>query len=852
MTGGGPLSPLTSDAASGTVVDRLVDVATALSSAVAVADAERTLTFGALLVGAAAIAGILDDANPDRRPVAVLHGHGVGAVTTAVGVIATGAPLIMLDAATPPARLRDYVTRAGADVCLAESGREAVAAEICSTVLVAPERQATAMTEREAAERLRRSPATPVDPVAIVYTSGSTGKPKGVASSSGYFLHDAWTNSLSTGCYGPEDVVANLLPMAFSAGINLTIGALLVGATQQLFDPRGRTVAHLPRWLETVGATVLVASPAIMRGVVTALAPGQRLNGLRVLTVAGETVHGRELAAIRAAVGRDCEIRNRYGSTETGLISEFRLGPDESAPSGATPVGWPLPGIRVLVRDGDGELQDSGTGRLVVRSRWLGPGYWNAPEGTDAVFSTDASGERVYLTSDTGHIDATGCIRLLGRTDYSVKIRGQLVEPGEIDAALFARPEIREAVVVGVQPDPESPARLVAYVVPAVARLSASLVRRAVREVLPAFMVPQDVVFLPVLPRTERGKLDRSALPPVEDEARGSTPARTDWERVVGVLFARVLELDEIGIHDDFFALGGDSLAAEALMAAMADELGLRQDALATSLLVEAPTVAQFAKAVRRRRLPSQSTMVRFNPSGHRPPLVCVAGAGGVAVAFTSLARRLGPDQPVLALQAHGLENPGLPDWSVEASARRHLRTVRTVQPSGPYRLAGHSLGGLIALEMAQQLAAQGEEVEFLAILDSFPPDPALVPPFLQGNLFERLKSLVALVTTGVLPDPGLGHYLRFHRQGMAIERRYRTRSWSGRTLVLVARDDEYAELRLLWSGHLEGPWTLVQVPGDHVGMLHEPNVVEVASALASELEALGGDRREGGAAVAH
>ncbi|OMQ15195.1 hypothetical protein A7K94_0211250 [Modestobacter sp. VKM Ac-2676] len=531
------------------------------------------------------------------------------------------------------------------------------------------------------------------------------GAPQGSVLRARTALHDTWTNSSGSGCYGPRDVVANLLPLGFDAGLKGALGGLLTGSTQQLFDPRTRPVTDLPGWLREVGASVLVASPAIMRGVVTTLPPGDRLDTLSRVTMGGETVHAAQLAAIRSVVRPDCEIRNRYGSTETGLLSEFRLLPGDPVPDGAVPVGWPVEGMQFLVEDEHGEQRQHGTGRLLVHSRWLTEGYWGAPDVTATAYSGSADGVRTFRTNDVARIDEDGCVTLLGRTDHSVKIRGHLVAPGEVDAALFALPEVREAVVVGVEGSEQT--RLVAYVVPAVQRLDAATVRRAVREVLPGFMVPQDVVFLTALPRTERGKLDRAALPapPVRG---GVTPPNTDWERVVGAEFARALGLDEVGLHDDFFELGGDSLAAEALLAAMGAEMGVPARVLSTTLLQESPTVSSFAEAVRRRRAPEHPTMIRLRGEGSRPPLFCIAGAGGVAVGFRSLALRLGPDQPVWALQMHGMENRGRPDWSVRAIARRHVVAVRSVQPQGPYRLAGHSLGGIVALEMAHQLRAAG------------------------------------------------------------------------------------------------------------------------------------------------
>ncbi|MGY1716345.1 alpha/beta fold hydrolase [Geodermatophilus sp. SYSU D01106] len=830
------LLPLSDDATATTVIDRLLAVAAAQPDVVAVGDPGRGLTYGELLGEAAAVCAAVRRRNPGGAPVAVLRGHGVDAVVAVVGVVASGAPVVVLDATTPAARLRHYVDSAGAVLCVTEEVHRATAEALCADVLVAGDPDEV----RDAASMLAATPHGPGTPLALVFTSGSTGRPKGVACGPASFLHDAYTNATATGCYGRGDTVVNLLPMAFSAGIGLTLAGLLSGATQQMFDPRTTPVGRLPAWLREVGATVLVASPAILRGIVASSPAGTTLDGLARLTMAGETVHAAELEAVRRLVGPRCEIRNRYGSTETWLICENVMGPDEPLPAGPTPVGRPVSGVRLVVRNEYGNDSATGTGRLVVRSRWLTDGYWNAPEATAEVFGDLDDGVREFVTSDAAVIADDGTVRLLGRTDHSVKIRGHLVEPGEVDAVLFARPEIREAVTVGLVAEDTGRARLVSYVVPAEGRLEASSVRRVVREALPSFMVPEQVVLLSALPRTERGKLDRSALPAVPPVDLGSAAPLTDWERVVAGVFARVLGVDRVGRDADFFALGGDSLAAEELLAAVGNELGVADSVLSTALLADASTVEAFAAAVRRHRTRAHPTLVRLRGVGGRAPLFCVAGAGGVALGFRPLAARLASDLPVFGLQAHGLEGRGLPDWSVEAMAARHLAVVRTLQPAGPYRLAGHSLGGLVALEMAQRLRAEGETVELLAVLDSFPPDPSAQPPVLDGGPLTRLKQVGAILSAGLLPDV-LGNYLRFHRQGMLVARRYRGRPWDGRTLVVVARDDGAAQARAEWGPWLRGPVTTVHVAGDHESVLHEPHVEALAEALAAELDALDG-----------
>ncbi|NIZ93232.1 AMP-binding protein [Kineococcus rubinsiae] len=831
------LPPLTEEMAQGDLLPRIVEVALALSGQVVAADGDDRLTGEDLLRRASAVRTAVLAANPEGHPVAVLRGHTVGAVAAVVGVIASGAPLVVLDPTTPAPRLRHYLESAGATVCVSDAAHAATAAEVASTVLD-PEATGGTPDLLTAADGLLASPAQPGDTALIVYTSGSTGAPKGVACDHRSILHDAWTNSVGTGCYGLGDVVVHVLPLAFSAGIGVTLACLLSGARQELFDPRSRSIATLPAWMREVGANVLLASPAILRGALAALGPGGRLDGLKSLTMAGETVHGAELAAVRRAVGRDCSLRNRYGSTETWLMAEYVLGPDDPSPEGATPVGWAVPGARLRVEDEAGQLHDSGTGRVVVTGRWIGASYWGAPERTAESYVEHADGTRSFRTSDVGTLAPDGCLRLLGRSDHSVKIRGLLVEPGEVDAVLFARPEIREALVTGVVSERTGRPRLVAYVVPAAPRLTAATVRAVVRENLPAHMVPEEVVFLDALPRTDRGKLDRSALPAPADTT-GSKGPRTDFERVVVGIFQRALDLPDIGTDADFFAMGGDSLIAEAIIATVSEELDVPASRLSTAMLAENPTPEAFARAIREERGRAIKTLVVLRRGGEENPVFLVAGAGGVAAGFRPLASRLPEGIPVYGLQANGLENRALPDWTVKKMAQRHLATVRQVQAHGPYRLGGHSLGGIIALEMAQQLRKAGEEVELLVILDSFPPEPSLMPPALGPGFVKTLLGIGGLLTTGLVDNTGLGHYHRFHRQGVWVQRHYRTEPYPGRTVVIVAEDDEEQAARSSWAGHLTGDWSMRRVPGEHTAVLRDLFVPPVAEAVSNALEAL-------------
>lgn len=841
--------PLSADMADGLVTDRVIDVARAQPDAIAVSDSRGSLTFGQLIVEASVVCAAVRRAVPDGRPVGILSSHDTGAVAAALGVVATGSPLVVLDPSVPAARLRRYTDSAGIAAIVADNGRAQLAAEL-SPVVIDPEAafdRAGTPQWQEAVDELTSRRPRPADPLVVVYTSGSTGAPKGVICDHRSVLHDAWTNSVGTGCYAEGDRVAHLLPMAFSAGIGLTFATLLCGAEQHLFDPRARSVAELPLWLMENQIDVLVAGPSILRGLLNVIPHGEQLTGLRTVTMAGETVFGAELERLRSVLGPGCELRNRYGSTETWLIAEHIFTASAPALTGAAPVGRPVPGVVLQVQDESGARHTSGSGRVVVTSSWLSSGYRGRPDLTSEVFTDNPDGTRSYLTSDVGRLD-DGVLTLLGRTDHSVKIRGQLVEPGEIDAVLHALPDVREAVVTGAVSPGSGRTRLVAYVVSEASRPQAPVIRAAVRASLPAYMVPEQVVFLDRLPRNERGKLDRAALPKPSEVVVGQEPPHSDWERVVMLVFARVLEFDRIGRDDDFFALGGDSLAAEALLAAMHAELGVADDALSTATLAQAPTPATFAAAVRLERTVVTGA-VPLRDEGTSRPFFVVAGAGGIAIAFRGLAEAIDADVPVYALQAHGMETKGVPDWSIERMARRHLASIRMVQPHGPYRLGGHSFGGLVALEMAIQLREAGDEAELVVVIDSFPPNPEVMPDALWGSPVAKLRGMVAIAGAGILPVGEQGPYWRFHRQGIAMQRRYSPRAYSGRTLIVIAADDPDAENRQRWAAHLDGPWTMRPIPGDHTSILRAPHVAALAAVVN---EALGGlaEARDDGSAL--
>jgi thioesterase domain-containing protein len=292
-----------------------------------------------------------------------------------------------------------------------------------------------------------------------------------------------------------------------------------------------------------------------------------------------------------------------------------------------------------------------------------------------------------------------------------------------------------------------------------------------------------------------------------------------------------------IGRHDDFTAAGGGSRAAQKLFAIVGAELGVSSELLTTGLLAIAPTPAEFADALLSRRT-APTGHYPLRASGHGTPIFLVAGGGAYALYFASLARCLKSETPVYGLQAQGLEGRGWPDYSIQRIARRHVRALRSIQPNGPYRLAGHSMGGLVALEMATTLIRLGQTVEMVAAIDTTPPGGEQPEYAFTGGIRASLRDLRNFLAPHM--DSIERRPSRFYRQGAVVQPRYRMKPYPGRALVVVAQDNENDAVRALhrvvWSRHFTGDWSLIEIPGDHTSILRPPYVETLADILSSNI----------------
>ncbi len=376
-------------------------------------------------------------------------------------------------------------------------------------------------------------------------------------------------------------------------------------------------------------------------------------------------------------------------------------------------------------------------------------GYLNHPELTALTLIphpfSDHSGERLYKTGDLARYRPDGNIEFLGRMDTQVKIRGFRIELGEIEAVLSQHPCVREVVVIASR-GASGDKRLVAYIVlnvetsqaTSLQNLKSMELRQFLREKLPEYTIPSAFVVLEALPLMPNGKVDRHTLPAPElsQDCNVSTfiAPRTPIELTLVKIWAQVLNVERVGIRDNFFDLGGDSLLAVRLM----DEIHKQFDRpLPLSLIFSTPTIEGLASTLHpdTDSLP-WSPLVVMQPAGANPPFFCIHPIFGVVFPYYELACHLGSDQPFYGLQPFGIDGECSPLTRIEDMAAGYIEALRKVQPEGPYFLGGWSFGGLVAFEMAQQLLACGERVALLAILDTLAPVSGNKPAFWDSCKF--------------------------------------------------------------------------------------------------------------------
>ena len=574
-------------------------------------------------------------------------------------------------------------------------------------------------------------PLTAQHPAYVIYTSGSTGTPKGVA-----IRHENAVNTLFAINrilkMDETDTVFSVSSMSFDMSIPDYFLTLLTGATLVLAGEETKKDGFaLLEALEEHRPTVMQATPTTWKILLMAGWKGD--PNLRA--IAGGEGFSKELAA---EMMHCCQqVWNGYGPTETTIYATWQLITEEhlaACPGEFAAIGSPIANTTMRILDRNGEPVPVGVpGELYIGGNGVATGYLKRPELNRAMFVM-LDGKRFYRTGDLVRYLSGGEIEFLGRIDTQVKIRGYRVELGEIEETMKLFPGIANAAVT-IRSDSKGVERLIGYFTTTEAghTLKEDGLKTFLRSKLPGYMVPSVFVQLVEMPMNTSLKIDRKALPKPDFSSlsSGSYEApKTPGEKLLAKLWEDLLGVEKVSVNDDFFELGGHSLAAVQMMTQVKQSTGVK---LPLTALFQHSTVQKLAIQLNgfhmnNENLPRTNqvidsrhfvSLIPIREVGSKPPLYLVHGGGLHVLFYQNLVKYLDADQPIYALQARGLNGDVPPLDRIEDMAAHYIREMRVLNPDGPYCLAGYSLGGLIAWEMAKQLLEMGKEVPMLSLFDA-------------------------------------------------------------------------------------------------------------------------------------
>jgi len=775
-------------------------------------------------------------------------------VIALMAVLKAGGAYVPLDPDYPRDRLRFMAEDAGAEIILtSEELSDRFDSRSCRMLCLDRERKTIA---QELDHNLPPT-ATSQDLAYILYTSGSTGQPKGVEIS-----HQALVNFLCSmrqkpGC-AAQDVMVSVTTLSFDiAGLELYV-PLVVGARVELVS---RAVAmdgwNLRTLCESVQPTIMQATPATWRMLIEA----GWLGGDRLTVLCGGEALPPDLAA--ALLDRSTALWNMYGPTETTIWSTIER--IERADQEIT-IGRPIANTETYILDQFMQPVPVGvSGELYIGGHGLARGYRHRPELTTErfvphPFSTEPHA-RLYRTGDLVRYRPDGRIVHLGRLDHQVKIRGFRIELGEIEVVLSRHPAIRQ-VAVTARDDQKGLKQLAAYLVCLEGQAPSSTeLRSFVRAALPDYMTPSFFVFLEAMPLTVNNKIDVRALPtpaPSLSDGLIHVAPRNRVEIQLTALWQQVLGTPQIGIHDNFFDLGGHSLKAAQLFFLLEQVYG-RHLPLAT--LFQAPTIAELASVLSREQwVPPWQSLVAIQPSGSAIPIFLVPGVGGDILVFAQLARLLGQDHPVYGLQARGFDGKESPFISVPEIAKHYIAEIRICRPQGPYVILGACTGGLVAYEMAQQLVEQEEAITLIMMNSWHPisylhhrdnwPIGLLLPLLILSMTMRTFHELRRMPMKDWLPVvqrkcEKFSSVFRRPTENELRERQikrmeqamfravahYTVRKYPGRILNIVASKRNVRDTRYAWTELAGGGCQTLDVAAVRTGdLLVSPHVEEISS----------------------
>ncbi len=851
------------------VVQFISEQAAATPAAHALATDSVAWTYAELEGSAERIAaGLITAGMPPGARVGVMLDRSPELIATVLGVLKAGAAVVPLDPSYPRARIDAMIDIAGPFRVISD------VAEVRALI------QGTAATTLPAI--------SPGSAAYVLFTSGSTGEPKGVT-----MPHQAlanlirWQNRRASGAVGGSTL--QFFPLSFDVSFQEIFSTLCGGGTLRLVtDAQRKDLPRLVRLVADEGIErIFLPCVALQAFAEAAHVTRKRLESLHVVINVGEqlrvTPEIRRLCSANPAL----LLENHYGPTETHEVASYTLtGPPDSFPALA-PIGTAIDGTTISLLGPDLRPVPPGTkGEIYVGGCCLAIGYEGRDDLTAERFVTvGAHGERMYRTGDLGLQLPGGDLVYLGRADTQVKVRGFRVECAEIEIALMALDDTAiTAAAVGARDLGGSDSVLVAYLVGDRKAADLASIRGRLRRALPEYMIPAHFEWVDGLPLTPSGKRDDQTLRemPLSTIAvlADAVPCTSD-ERAVADIMAEFAGGAAFVAETDFFEAGGTSIGAMRVVLAIARRWDVE---IPLDAFVTAPTPAHLARLIAAGG-PARpfDPIIPLRTSGNRPALYLVHPIGGNVLCYLGLIKHLAVDQPVYALQAVGAEPGATPLRTMGELAASYVAAIRESQPRGPYNVGGWSFGGYVAIEMARQLPE--DELAHLILLDTIAlgdgphqevSESDLLTWFFAELLWYRHRMDASGMTvgysgagpdtlfdsifhqaidSGIVPPDSSPRLIRrlydIFRANYEAVLNYRHEPLDRDITLLKSSERMPVDAEQVhhivgssftsstngWERLAPRSLTVINVAGDHLSMMSEPNIADVAAKLEAALQ---------------
>lgn len=683
---------------------------------IAIEYGDHQITYGQLDQRSSQIANFLLNKGLSKgRKIGILCQNQLKGVISILGILKAGAIFVSLDPAYPIKRLQMMIEIADLDLIVSDQKSERYALELTSAIINQPEVRVLAEIKHNDSPRPAMI-ALPDDPVYIFFSSGSTGRPKGIVGRyESLFQFISWEIAYLK--FTAEDRLSQLTSPSFDAYLRDIFPALWIGGT--ICIPKSPDLVLNPRqlvdWIDSSKISVIHCVPSLFKTLNFTDLKSQMFPALRYVCLTGERIKPQMLKPWYHIFAERIQLVNLYGPTETTLIKAAYLIKKSDILKPEIPFGKPIEGSKLIILDENQTVCGRGVlGEIYIRTAYGTHGYLNSPKLSQEKylpnpFSTDRK-DLLYRTGDLGRLLLDGNYEYAGRRDDQVKINGVRIELGEIENQLLTHPVIKEVAVI-TREDDDKERILAAYLEIKGQEETQNEFREYLQERLPAYMIPRYFVVMDKLPLTPNGKIDRHALPNPQTDLRCEVdylPPTTEMEKLLAKIYSQILGVDKIGVHDDFFALGGHSLKIMELVSSLDKELGLQ---LAIRDLYKNTTISELAKTLALVQDYGRKTLEQpyllFNTKQEKN-IFCFPPRGGMGVVYQGLAQAL-----------NDVSVYGFDFITTEDFLERYVQIIIEIQQTGSYVFLGHSLGGSLAFELAKIMDQRGHFVSDIIMFDT-------------------------------------------------------------------------------------------------------------------------------------